>query len=207
MIQKEAEDMLTELHPLLQSYYTETKPDVRKKHLDEYSKAADAEADRYRKELYSCRHVDKKHPEKQIDRFLFNLISLTTMFKTPGIFPKFRKREVLSIIKEMQLDARPLQDPLCRDALYWEYRNAVRRYIATCSDPSYGRKLLGMVASDEASRKAQCCQDVWAFSYGVAELVGAQNEMEILCRASNDEYCALTPEAESLEADYKKYTR
>jgi hypothetical protein len=29
--------------------------------------------------------------------------------------------------------------------------------------------------------------------------------MSILCRAANDEYCALNPEAGSLEAEYKRY--
>ena len=136
--------MANELHPLLEPYYTETEPDLRKNKLDAYSEDTGTKADQYRKDLYAARHVDKKHPEKLVDRFLFNLISLATIVKSPGLFPKFRKREVLSILSSMQLDERPLQDPECESVLYWEYRNAVRRYIGTCDDPSYGRTLLGM---------------------------------------------------------------
>lgn len=199
--------MAIELHPLLEPYYTEMEPDIRKNKLDAYGGDSDVKADQYRKELYQGRHVDKKHPEKPVDRFLFNLISLATIYKSPGIFPKFRKREVLSMISQMQLDDRPLQDPACEAAMYWEYRNAVRRYIATCSDPSYGRTLLGMKPSDEASRKAKCCEDVWGFSFGVAAVVGLEKELAILCRAANDEYCALNPGAESLETEYKKNSK
>ena len=199
--------MEIELHPLLEAYYTETEPDIRKNKLDAYSGNSDTKADQYRKDLYACRHIDKKHPEKQVDRFLFNLISLATIAKTPGFFPKFRKKEVLSIVTSMQLDDRPLQDPECEAVLYWEYRNAVRRYIATCDDPSYGRTLLGMKPSDAAGRREKCCEDVWSFSFGVADMVGLQKEMAALCRAANDEYCILHPDVESLEAEYKRYNK
>ena len=199
--------MEIELHPLLEAYYTETEPDIRKNKLDAYSGNSDTKADQYRIDLYACRHIDKKHPEKQVDRFLFNLISLATIAKSPGFFPKFRKKEVLSIVTSMQLDDRPLQDPECEAVLYWEYRNAVRRYIATCDDPSYGRTLLGMKPSDAAGRREKCCEDVWSFSFGVADMVGLQKEMAALCRAANDEYCVLHPEVESLEAEYKRYNK
>lgn len=199
--------MAIELNPLLEPYYTETVPDRRKNKLDAYSEDTVTKADQYRKDLYTARHVDKKHPEKPVDRFLFNLISLATITKSPGLFPKFRKREVLSILSSMQLDERPLQDPECEAVLYWEYRNAVRRYIGTCDDPSYGRSLLGMKPSDAAGRREKCCNDVWSFSYGVADLVGLQKEMTTLCHAANDEYCVLNPEVESLEAEYKKYNK
>ena len=84
--------MAMEMHPLLEPYYTETEPDLRKNKLDAYSAEPNTQADQYRKDLFSCRHMDKKHPEKLVDRFLFNLISLATIVKSPGFFPKFRKR-------------------------------------------------------------------------------------------------------------------
>jgi hypothetical protein len=195
------------MHPLLEPYYTETEPDLRKNKLDAYSTEPNTQADQYRKDLFSCRHMDKKHPEKLVDRFLFNLISLATIVKSPGLFPKFRKREVLSILSSMQMDERPLQDPECEAVLYWEYRNAVRRYIATCDDPSYGRTLLGMKPSDAAGRREKCCEDVWSFSFGVAALVGLEKEMATLCQAANDEYCALHPEVESLESEHNRYSK
>ena len=199
--------MSMEMNPLLEPYYTETEPEIRKNKLDAYGGDSAVKADQYRRDLYACRHIDKKHPGKSVDRFLFHLISLATIVKTPGFFPKFRKKEVLSLLSAMQLDDRPLQDPECEAALYWEYRNAVRRYIATCDDPSYGRTLLGMKPSDAAGRREKCCNDVWSFSYGVAALVGLEKEMAILCRAANDEYCALHPAVESLEAEHKRYNK
>jgi hypothetical protein len=36
-------------------------------------------------------------------------------------------------------------------------------------------------------------------------MTGLEEEMELLCRAANDEYCALVPEAESLDAAYRAF--
>ena len=195
--------MANELHPLLEPYYTETEPDLRKNKLDAYSEDTGTKADQYRKDLYAARHVDKKHPEKPVDRFLFNLISLATIVKSPGLFPKFRKREVLSILSSMQLDERPLNEPVCEDALYRELRNAVRRFFSTCSDSSYAGGFFGLIPAKPEKRNAQCCIDIWSFSCGISRLLGLEQEMALLCRAANDEYCALVPGTVSLEEAYK----
>ena len=201
--------MEKELHPLLQAYYTETIPENRKKQLEEYERSttADTPADQYRRDLFEYRYVDKKRPNQPVDRFLWRFMSLGTIFRTPGFFPKFRRREAISLLTGMHLDDRPLKDPLCEEVLYREYRNGVRRYIATCSDPSYGRKLLGLMVADDHNRRRQCCMDVWGFSYGISSLLGLEKEMALLCRAANDEYCALNPDVESLETEYKKYAK
>lgn len=207
--ERSAEVKTTEaLHPLLQSYYAELDPEKRQKILEEYlmkvHAGQSAGAEDYRKMLFAARHINKKRPGQMIDRFLWNLITLLSIHKTPGLFPKRHKREVLKALKEMQMDERPLTDPACEEILYLEYRNAIHRYYISCDDLSYGRTLFGMVVPDAAKRAAQRCADIWGFSYGIARLVGAEEEMSLLCRAAEDEYCALVPDAGSLEEAYRR---
>ena len=203
--------MSTELQPLLQQYYEEMNPEKRKALLDRYTEeqsgasgqtAEDSgpAAQDYRRALYEARYYDKKHPDQKVDRFLWCLMTFLTIQKNPGFFPKHHRKHVLSAMQKMQVDDRPLRDEACREVLYRELRNAVRLYYSTCSDPSYGRTLFGMIASDEGARTAQRCKDIWGFSYGIAGITGLNDELDLLCRAANDEYCVLVPEAESLES-------
>ncbi len=158
--------MATELHPLLQEYYEETDPDKRRKCLEKYESdpaAASDPACQYRRDLYEARFTDPKKPGRIVDRFLWNLMSFSVIQKTPGLFPKHHKKEVLSAMRNMQLDERPLNEPVCEDALYREL----------------------------------------SFSCGISRLLGLEQEMALLCRAANDEYCALVPGTVSLEEAYK----
>ena len=103
--------MATELHPLLQEYYEETDPDKRRKCLEKYESdpaAASDPACQYRRDLYEARFTDPKKPGRIVDRFLWNLMSFSVIQKTPGLFPKHHKKEVLSAMRNMQLDERPL---------------------------------------------------------------------------------------------------
>jgi len=164
-----------------------------------------AQADAYREALFAARHQDKKHPGQPVDRFLWYLMNMSTIYKNPGFFPKRHRKEVLSYLRSMELDNRPRSDAACGDVLYMELRNLVHRYYFTCSDPSYGRSLLGMLPADAGRRAALCCTDIWNFSRGIAEMTGLEEEMALLCQAANDEYCALVPEAESLDAAYRAF--
>ena len=181
--------MATELHPLLQEYYEETDPDKRRKCLEKYESdpaAASDPACQYRRDLYEARFTDPKKPGRIVDRFLWNLMSFSVIQKTPGLFPKHHKKEVLSAMRNMQLDERPLNEPVCEDALYRELRNAVRRFFSTCSDSSYAGGFFGLIPAKPENR-----------------LLGLEQEMALLCRAANDEYCALVPGTVSLEEAYK----
>lgn len=200
--------MTEEMNPLLEAFYTEVEPEVRKKQLEEYiqSNPEDPVLD-YRKALYDARHFNRKRPDHAIDTFLWNLISLSALHRSPGLFPKRHRKEVLSILRKMELDDRPRQDSKCEEALYWEYRNAMRRFLASCEDPSYGRKLFGMVSPDKGSRERQRCDDMWGFSYGIAEMTKTEEEMSLLCRAANDEYVAKVTNAASLKADHDIYNK
>lgn len=207
------------LQSRLQAYYAAIDPDERQKHLEDCaellregsgegaagSAAADPAAS-YRQDLFAARHINQKDPAKKVDRFLGTLMNLLTIVHNPGLFPKWHRREVLSMLRRMELDGRPCEDSACEEALYLEYRNVVRRFFSTCADSAYAAKLFGLAHASAQDRERQRCIDTWEFSYGIAGMVGLEKEMALLCRAANDEYCASVPEAASLEEAYRALT-
>ena len=225
---------MTELHPLLQDFYEEIEPKKRHNHLKEYLEAAGGAktpADEYRVALFNSRHADSNKPGSlgllgmskarakktdtpagpavltppgEMDAFLRVILVLLTIYKNPGFFPKKNIKEVLSLMDTLMLDDRASNDQDCQEAFYLEMRNAVKRFFSTCHDSSYGRKLLGLSASSNEEKERLRCFDTWGFSFGIARLLQLEQELDILCRAANDEYCASAPDAESLESAYKK---
>lgn len=159
----------------------------------------------YRNDLFEARHIERKKHTQYVDRFLWNLMTLIAIYKNPGLFPKRRKKEVLSILRKMELDDRPGKDENCRDVLYLEYRHAIRRYFSTCAEGPYASRLLGLAPAGKEDKERQRCYDTWAFSYGIASLVGLEKELELLCRAADDEYCASVPGTASLQEAFSSY--
>ncbi len=225
---------MLELHPLLQDFYNEIDPKKRHKHLCAYIDAVGGvkdPADEYRVALFNNRHSDfntpgslglfgiskaraKKAaaasspavpaPPGETDAFLRVILILITIYKNPGFFPKKNKKEVLSSVASLMLNDSVSRGQNCDEAFYLEARNAIKRFFSTCHDSSYGRKLLGFATSNDEEKERLRCFDTWSFSYGIARLLDLEQEMDLLCRAANDEYCASFDGAESLESNYKK---
>ena len=87
-------------------------------------------------------------------------------------------------------------------ALYWEYRNAARRYFATTASKGYGRKVFGIIAANEEDRKKRSCADAYEMSIGLARRLALDEEMTLFSDAVRDEYsCYDAAAAERLE-DY-----
>ena len=226
---------MTELHPLLTSYYDEVDPPKRYALLKEYAEAVGSEmtpADAYRIALFNARHSDpgakgffsifgkpKSQGSKagggnglsvpnapgELDIFLREILLMLTIHKNPGPFPKNMRKDVLTSLSTLRLDDRPSRDKECEEVLYLEMRNAIKRYFSTCQDYSYGRKFLGLGTAKPEERERLRCFDTWGFSFGLARLLELTEEMELVCRAANDEYCASVEGVESLEAAFKQY--
>lgn len=225
---------MTDFHPLLDDFYDEIDPKKRHDHLKAYLEAvsgAESPADEYRVALFNSRHANSNMPGSlglfgmskarskkaeapatptaltppgETDAFLRVILIFLTIYKNPGFFPKKNRKEVLSFMDTLKLDDRASNDQDCQETFYLEMRNAVKRFFSTCHDSSYGRKLLGLSASSNEEKERLRCFDTWGFSFGIARLLQLEQELDILCRAANDEYCASAPDAESLESAYKK---
>ena len=130
---------------------------------------------------------------------------MLTIYKNGSPFPKKNSKDVLTCLSTLRVDDRPSRDKDCEEVLYLELRNAIKRYFSTCQDYTYGRKLLGLGIAKPEERERLRCFDTWGFSFGLARFLDLTEEMELICRAANDEYCASVDGAESLEFVYKKF--
>ena len=147
-------------------------------------------------------------PPGEGDLFLREIITLLSICKNAGFRPQKYRNTVLKSLRALRLEEIPGRegtDEARAEALYLELRNTVRRYFSTCHSSSYGRKLLGFNTSDDRDKERLRCLDTWNFSFGIADLLGLREEMDLLCRAANDEYVASAPEAESLESAFKAF--
>ena len=175
---------MADFSDLLESYYEEIDPDKRKKTLDEYLAAAgDSDpAAAYRKALYEYRFVDSS-------RVL------------PGRYVK----EVEATIGALELDERVHTDPLFAEAFNLEVRNAARRYFDTCKTDGYHRKFFGIAASKPEEKEKQRCIDVWRMSYGLAERLDLEEEMDLFCRALSEAYRLSRVDGLTLTEAYRSY--
>ena len=171
---------MADFSDLLESYYEEIDPDKRKKTLDEYLAAAgDSDpAAAYRKALYEYRFVDPADPQKKLDRFMLAFLDL---------------------------DERVHTDPLFAEAFSLEVRNAARRYFDTCKTDGYHRKFFGIAASKPEEKEKQRCIDVWRMSYGLAERLDLEEEMDLFCRALSEAYRLSRVDGLTLTEAYRSY--
>lgn len=225
---------MTQLHPQLDDYYNEINPVKRHAHLKAYMEAVGQNgtaADAYRVALFNARHsadtstffkfFGKKkntagkaegsdnpavpNPPGEVDLYLRELLTLLAIYKNTKRFSNRQKKDVLSALNTLQVDDRASESKECEEVFYLELRNAIKRYFSTCHDSSYGRKLCGLASSSDSEKEQLRCSDTWSFSYGVSGLLDLKEEMTLLCRAANDEYCASVDNADSLENAFKRF--
>ena len=96
--------------------------------------------------------------------------------------------DILAIYRQMGLVPEAPYTKEEARILYWELRNAVRRYFGTLSAPSYGRKLFGTLSAKDDERVARMEEEAWKISYGNASKFDLQEESAPLCSAVDDEY-------------------
>lgn len=178
-------------------YYSELKPEKRRKIYEEIvrSQTEDDGANEYRKHLYELRHTDPKDPKHQVDTFLWQFLIMPSFFHEKGRKRKADLKGMRKAIAAMEVDkADELSEPQ-RAALYWEIRNAARRYLETCKKDGYGSRLFGFVKSNEDRRAEMSCSEFWRMSIGVAKRFQIEDEMRLLTDALVDEYALFDEDA------------
>lgn len=138
--------------------------------------------------LYELRYVDGKSPENEVDLFLWHLVNLVQYHGAPGLLKRKTRKDILAIYRQMGLVPEAPYTKEEARILYWELRNAVRRYFGTLSAPSYGRKLFGTLSAKDDERVARMEEEAWKISYGNASKFDLQEESAPLCSAVDDEY-------------------
>ena len=198
---------MADLSDLLESYYEEIDPAKRRKILAEYIAAAgDSDpAASYRKALYEYRNVDPADPQRKLDRFMLAFLDFLYLYRSSRILPGRYLKEVKTTIGSLELDERVHTDPLFAEAFSLEVRTAARRYFETCKTDGYHRKFFGITASKPEEKEKQRCIDVWRMSYGLAERLGLEEEMDLFCRALSEAYRLSRVDGLTLAEAYRSY--
>ncbi len=187
---------------IFENYYQEMDPDQRKKIFLSLQGQADQE-ETFAKaagELFDRRHTDPKGRGQKVDTFLWNMINLVIVAKSARVFARRSRRETLEALASMEGKIRETYGSEGEAALYWEYRNAARRYFATTASKGYGRKVFGIIAANEEDRKKRSCADAYEMSVGLARRLALDEEMTLFSDAVRDEYsCYDAAAAERLD--------
>ena len=171
---------------ILGEYYREVVPSARKKIFAELKK--EGELPPVLPRLYELRYTDPENPGAEVDLFLWHYVNLLQYNSAPGLLKKKTRKDILAVYKRLGLPAEGTATPEEEPYLYWEYRNAARRYFGTLSAPSYGRKLFGVLAAKEDERSARMREDARKLSYGNGEKFDLAAESKLFCRAVDDEF-------------------
>ncbi len=188
-----------ELNPNWQKYYENLEPEERGRILEEIIACEEDDgANDFRRQLYKERYTDPKDEKRSVDNFLWKCVFL------PGLYRKRRflfgnvKKECVRTAEEMHLLELERLSEAEKNALYWEFRNAVGRYLMTCQGDRYGKRLFGMKSASKDQKQISACEDVWMMSRGIARTSGLENEMRIFCDAAHDELMSWFPQGEQV---------
>ena len=162
-------------HDAWASFYAELDPEKRK---TIFNSLADPEneLDNFRRMLCMQRYCDLKHPDRKVDTWLWRCGYLPGLYQSRWAVGNPMRWEMRETLRELHLESPERLSEPEREALYLEFRNAARRYIASCEK-----------RSSSVRTKRRICRDIWEMSRGVAHAAGAEAQMKLWCDALYDE--------------------
>ncbi len=185
-----------QMSPVWQEYYIQLEPDRRKELLHRLLKEeADDGANAVRQKLFSLRYMEEGKTEPSVDRWLWACVNFVQVFSTSRFLKRGGRKEV-----EQFLDSSGYREALSagergETALYWEIRNAAKRYFKTCMGSEYRRSLFGLLSPNASDQKRQMCLEVWRMTEGLEKRLGMQEELKLWTKAVQDEYRTTDPSA------------
>lgn len=188
-------------------YYTELDPVERLKLFNALADTGSS-LDEFRRELYQERYHDPRQPERKVDTWLWKLVYLPGIYRKRRLFARPLLHEMEGTLRDLHLDRPEALTEEQKTVLYHEYRNAARRYLATCNGARYGSKLFGMKKATDQEQRDRACEDVWQASRGVALASGLEKELTLWCDALRDTLREFDPDSEThyktLEQNFQK---
>ena len=185
-----------QMSPVWQEYYIQLEPDRRKELLHRLLKEeADDGANAVRQKLFSLRYMEEGKTEPSVDRWRWACVNFVQVFSTSRFLKRGGRKEV-----EQFLDSSGYREALSagergETALYWEIRNAAKRYFKTCMGSEYRRSLFGLLSPNSSDQKRQMCLEVWRMTEGLEKRLGMQEELKLWTKAVQDEYRTTDPSA------------
>ncbi len=180
-------------------YYREEDPkrrEILKKKL--FQEQPDDGANEYREFLFGKRYIDEKQTEEYVDRMLYQCVNFLQLYKNARLFRRSSLREIREVMSMFGFDRCQNYGEAGEAALYWEIRNAAARYLKSCKDPSYRRKIFGLMGTDDKDRTYQAAKDIWEMTQGLSKKYELEEELRIWCDAVTAEFTEKTPEGERM---------
>ena len=186
-----------EISPAWNEYYRELEPERRSQILERLlSQEPDDGSDSSRKRLFALRYLSGEDPKPSVDRYLWQCVNFAQIYDTSRIFRKNGRREAERFLKENGYHELIEAGPEGEKALYWEIRNAAKRFFTTCSGSGYRRALFGLLSPREEDQKQQMTLDTWKMTTGIGERLGMSDTLNLWTKAVMDEYRLTDPQAE-----------
>ncbi|MBR2256442.1 MAG: hypothetical protein IJ899_03680 [Blautia sp.] len=178
-----------DVSPAWSEYYRELEPERRAMILERLlSEEPDDGSNRFRKRLFEQRYLEGDGQKPSVDRYLWQCVNFVQLYDASRFFKKGSRKEVMSFLKESGYNEAMEGGPEGEKALYWEIRNASKRYFKTCSGSDYRRALFGLISPGEAERKNQMCLDTWKMSIGIGQRLDIAKSLSLWKMAVLDEY-------------------
>ena len=175
--------------PAWQPYYLELEPERRalmlKRLLEE---EADDGSNAWRKKLFELRYLKKGEKEPSVDRFLWQCVNFIQICSAPKLFKKSGKKEVIRFLTENGFYEAAASGINGERALYWETRNAAKRYFKTCRGSEYRRSLFGLISPGKNDQENQMKQDAMKMTSLLEEKLDMPEDLYIWSKAVMDEY-------------------
>ena len=176
-----------------EGYYQELDPVKRKKLLEELCQEGDP-ADDFRRQLYTERYTDPRHPDEVRDLWLFKCVYFPGLYSKRSFFSRSVRKEIQAAAAELHLDQPETLSEEEKRILYLEFRNTASRYLLTCRGSRYGSTLFGLKRATEDTRQKHLGHEFWIMTRGLAEYAGMEDEFSLWCSALYDELCEQEPD-------------
>ena len=181
--------------PAWQEFYMELEPARRAQLLQKnLTEEEDDGANAYRNRLFSLRYMEEGKPEPSVDRWLWACVNFVQVYSSSRLLKRGGKREVCQFLEKSGY--REAAGETLEAALYWEIRNAAKRYFKTCTGTEYRRVLFGLLSPGEADQRKHMCEDVWKMTTGLERRFGMTQELALWTKAVHDEYYLTDPRAQ-----------
>lgn len=151
--------------------------------------------------------LSAQEKEPYVDRYLYQMMNLCYLSRGAVVFRRSLKKKVRNALYEMGLPVGKDRSfgsrdgssfastgiAWSREAIRLEICNAVRRYLWTCGDPDYAKKLFGMVKASDEEKAAHARQDLHDMSEGIRKRLGdiddtaLKEALELYCSAFKEE--------------------
>lgn len=183
-------------------YYQEIDKDKRKALLDS-AIAEDGMNPEYelRKELWERRYGRREKEPEGIDYYIRGWMSVMYLKQSATSF--FGKRSALKEIQKAKedwnLDFLREQGELGEKLLYQELFNMVKLYIYLCAnDKNYKSTLFGLMQIDQKKLIEKMANDIYESSRTIPQILGMEEELQVLRKAAEDAFCDVYPGEEQL---------